>query len=86
MMRVPRQKGRKHMVAENALDEAVMKYVRKGYRLSAQTDHSAQLLKPKQFSLFWFFVGFGIFYLPYYLAKGDKTVYLTIEGDRVKAR
>jgi hypothetical protein len=74
------------MVAQPTLDEAVLKHVRKGYRVMAQTDHSAQLVKPKQFSLIWFFLGFGIFYLPYYLAKRDRTLYLTLEGDRVKTR
>jgi hypothetical protein len=74
------------MVAENALDEAAMKYVRKGFRVLSQTEHWAQLVKPKRFSLVWFFLGFGIFYLPYYLAKRDKTIYLRLEGDQVRAR
>jgi hypothetical protein len=69
-----------------SLDDAIRRHVGKGYHILSQTDHSAQLLKPKRFSLVWFFLGFGIFYLPYYLGKRDRTVYLTLEGDRVKAR
>jgi len=59
------------------LQAEINQYVRKGYQVVSQTETTAQLVKPKRFSLVWFFLFFGIFYLPYYIAKRDKTVYLT---------
>jgi hypothetical protein len=62
-----------------SLDEGIAHFVERGYRVVSQTDRSAQLVKPKTFSLFACLVLFGIFYLPFYLAKRDDIVYLTMK-------
>ena len=59
-------------------------YVSQGFRVVSQTDSSAQLVKPKQFSFLWALLwllalGIGlIVYLLYYIGKHDQTVYLTV--------
>ncbi len=69
------------------LQEHVNWYVHQGYRVASQTENSAQLVKPKQFSLIWALLwllvfGVGILiYVFYYMAKKDKTVYLTVTAD-----
>jgi len=58
--------------------------VNQGYRVVSQTDSSAQLVKPKEFSFIWAFLwflllGIGVVvYLFYYASKKDKSVYLTV--------
>ena len=61
------------------LEKEVRKYVRQGYRVTSRTDTTAQLVKPKKFSFFWFCVGVIILYLAYYMAKKDKTIYLEVD-------
>jgi hypothetical protein len=74
-----------------ALSKEIQKYVRKGYRVVHQTATTAQLVKPKGFSCFWalawlFVFGVGLLvYIFYYLSKKDKILYLSVEGDRVRA-
>jgi hypothetical protein len=74
------------------LDKEVRKYVGQGYRVVARTDTTAQLVKPKKFSLFWFLVWAllivgWIFYVAWYLAKRDETVYLEVAPDgKIKRR
>ena len=64
------------------LQEHIDWYVRQGYLVVSQTEGSAQLVKPKQFSFIWalfWFLWFGVgvlVYLFYYMAKKDRTVYL----------
>jgi hypothetical protein len=54
-----------------------------GYHVVSQTETSAQLVKPRKFSRLGFFLLLGVFYLPFYLAKRDKTVYLYLEDGEV---
>lgn len=67
------------------LDQEIDKYVKMGYRIVSQTQTTAQLVKPKKFSLIWaglWFMLFGIglvVYVLYYWAKSDKTVYLKVD-------
>ena len=67
------------------LQAKISEYVRDGYRVVSQTDFTAQLIKPKRFSLFWaifwfLFFGVGVFiYLFYYWSKKDQTSYLTVD-------
>ena len=75
------------------LEQAIAKYVKRGYRVTARTDTTAQLLRPKKFSLLWalaWFLLFGIgilVYLIYYWSKRDDTVYLEVDSaGRVKRR
>jgi hypothetical protein len=74
-----------------ALSKEIQKYVRKGYRVVHQTATTAQLVKPKGFSCFWalvwlFVFGVGLLvYIFYYLSKKDKILYLSVEGDKVRA-
>jgi hypothetical protein len=74
-----------------ALSKEIQKYVRKGYRVANQTATTAQLVKPKGFSCFWalawlFVFGVGLLvYIFYYLSKKDKILYLSVEGDKVRA-
>jgi len=73
--------------ADKPLQQHINWYVGQGYRIIAQTETSAQLIKPKQFSLIWallWFLLFGIgliVYIIYYAAKKDKAVYLTITAE-----
>ena len=61
------------------LEKEIRKYVKRGYQVASRTDTTAQLIKPKKFSLFWFCVGLIILYLAYYMWKRDKTVYLEVD-------
>lgn len=68
------------------LAKEVERYVGQGYRVVSQTDYTAQLVKPKVFSLFWaliwllFTVGIMfVVYLFWYAAKRDHQVYLTVD-------
>jgi zinc-ribbon domain len=73
------------------LQAELRRYTRKGYRVVAQTDTTAQLVKPKTFScliagvlLVFTFGTFLVLYLIWYLARKDKQVYLEIdEGGQV---
>ena len=73
--------------ADKPLPEHINWYVRQGYRITAQTETSAQLVKPKQFSMVWFLLGLlavgvgAILYIIYYMTKKDKAVYLTVGAD-----
>jgi len=71
------------------LEEQIGQLVRQGYRVISRTQTTAQLVKPKEFSLLWALLwllvtlcvfGLGILvYLFYYLAQKDKTVYLEVD-------
>lgn len=66
------------------LGREIQRYVKRGFRVVSQTDTTAQLVKPKKFSLFWAVVWFllavfpFIIYLLWYAAKKDETVYLEV--------
>ena len=71
------------------LEERIGQLVRHGYRVISRTQTTAQLVKPKEFSLLWALLwllvtlcvfGLGILiYLFYYLAQKDTTVYLEVD-------
>lgn len=67
------------------LHSSIAAYTRKGYRIVAQNDASAQLIKSKSFSCLWatiWFLLFGIgilIYLFYYWAKKDEFVYIYVD-------
>jgi len=71
------------------LDDHIAQLVRYGYRVTSRTQTTAQLVKPKEFSLLWALVwllvtlcvfGLGIMiYLFYYLAQKDQTAYLEVD-------
>jgi len=67
------------------LNREIQKFVKRGFRVTARTDTTAQLVKPKKFSLLWailWFLFFGIgliIYLLYYAAKKDETIYLDVD-------
>ena len=69
---------------QEILQHEINSYVKNGFRVISQTDTTAQLLKPKKFSLlwavFWFLIlVFGlIIYLFYYLAKKDEQIYIEV--------
>lgn len=72
--------------ARNAiLQREIASYLRKGFRVVSQTHTTAQLIKPKKFSLVWAFLWllvwiFGVLiYLIYFAAKRDQQVYLEID-------
>jgi hypothetical protein len=57
-----------------------------GYRVVSQTDFTAQLVKPKQFSILWFVlwlllaVGPALLYVLYYFAvKKDRAIFIEID-------
>ncbi len=66
------------------LQREITKYVRRGFHVVSQTDTTAQLVKPKKFSLLWallWFLLFGIgliIYLIWYWSRRDQTVYLEV--------
>jgi hypothetical protein len=75
------------------LEQMIQKYVRLGYRVLSQTDTSAQLVKPKQFSclvatiLLLLLILPLLIYLFMYMAEKDRTVYVTVdEYGRVQQR
>lgn len=75
------------------LEKEVASYSRRGYRVVSQTDTTAQLVKPKQFSFLWatlwlFVFGIGLLvYLFYHWSKKEEVVYLMVdEYGRVKRR
>ena len=68
------------------LQDAIRDRVRRGYRVLAQTDTTAQVVKPKRFSivafLFWSIISLGlglILYPAWYLAKRDRQHYLSVD-------
>ena len=74
------------------LDHEIAGLVIQGHRVLSQTDTTAQLVRPKQFSfaaaLFFLVIGVGVgllLYVLYYLAKQDEAVYLNVTpGGRVR--
>lgn len=68
------------------MDSAIGPYIRQGFRVTAQTPTSVNLVKPKKFSFLAFIALMllggipGIVYLGWYLAKRDRSVYLYEEN------
>lgn len=64
------------------LHREVIRHINNGYRILAQTESTAQLVKPKRFSFGWFLLLalFGVFpgilYIAWYASKQDNVVYL----------
>lgn len=69
-----------------ALQREIRKYLGQGYHVVSQSDTTAQLVKPKTFSLLWALIwllcfGVGlIVYLLYYWSKKDTNVYLEVDN------
>jgi hypothetical protein len=66
------------------LQREIHKYLRRGYRVISQTDTTAQLVKPKEFSCLWFLINMllligWIFYLAWYWSKRDTQVYIEVD-------
>jgi LysM repeat protein len=71
------------------LERHIRHLVRRGYRVTSRTEVTAQLVKPKEFSLLWALIWLGVtlcvcglgilFYLLYYLVQKDKTIYLEVD-------
>ncbi|MGA2821658.1 MAG: hypothetical protein ABSF61_13540 [Anaerolineales bacterium] len=67
------------------LQKEIGRYIRKGFRVVSQTDTSAQLVKPKRFSLLWAIIWLilavlpFILYLLWYWSRKDQVVYLTVD-------
>jgi hypothetical protein len=71
--------------SELILEQWIIHYVKRGYRLTARSDASAQLVQPKKFSSFWamFLLVFSLgtllpIYIIYYLSKKERAIYLSI--------
>lgn len=70
---------------QKILSRVIANYSAAGWRVTAQTGASVQMVKPKSFSCLWaslWFLMFGIgllFYLFYYWAKKDETVFITVD-------
>ncbi len=68
------------------LEREINGYLSRGFQVQSQTETTAQLVKPKRFSLLWavlwlFVFGVGlVLYLLYYLSKKDETIYLEVGG------
>lgn len=61
------------------LQARIQDAIARGYRVVSQTDTTAQLVKGKKFSVWMFLLFFGIFYLPYYWAKRERTLYVSVD-------
>lgn len=68
------------------LDREVAGYVRSGFIVQMRTETTAQLVKPKKFSLFWallwLILGIGagfIIYILWYASRRDESVYLEVD-------
>jgi hypothetical protein len=74
------------------LQREINKYLRQGYRVISQTDTTAQLVKPKEFSCLWFLINAllligWIFYLLWYWSKRDKQIYIEVDvNGKVRTR
>ncbi len=73
---------------EAPLQEHVDWYVGQGYHVISQTETSAQLVMPKQFSFVWAMVwillalvGLLAYILYHLVVKKERTVHLTVEAD-----
>lgn len=69
-----------------ALQQRISKYVRDQYRVVSQTDYTAQLVKPKRFSLIWAIIWLILAVIPFLLYLGyhvflkrESQVYLTVD-------
>lgn len=74
------------------LSNHITKYIKAGYRVLAQTDTTAQLVKPKHFSCFWatvflllsvLLIGLVLIaiYLFIYMAQKDQTIYVEVDSN-----
>lgn len=67
------------------LDKEVRAYTGKGYQVTVRTATTAQLVKPKRFSFLialvclLFFIVPLVFYIFWYIAAKDATVYLDVD-------
>jgi len=67
------------------LEREVQNYVKRGFRVMSRTDTTAQLVKPKHFSLIIALICFllavfpFILYLLIYMASKDETVYISVD-------
>lgn len=73
------------------LAQEIQRYVKQGYRVVSQTETTAQLVRPKKFScllatlLTILTAGiFLLFYIFYYAAKSDETIYLAVVDNKIK--
>ena len=67
------------------LQQYIYAYIQQGYRVVSQTDTTAQMVKPKQFSFGWAFfwllvavVGL-LLYIFYFMASSDQQIYLEVD-------
>lgn len=66
------------------LQHEINSYVKKGFRVISQTDTTAQLVKPKKFSLLWAIIWLLVLiigllvYIFYYMAKKDEQIYIEV--------
>lgn len=69
------------------LDAEIMRWVTGGYRLQTRTATTAQLVRPKTFSVALALLGLLLFvfglvaYLLWYVAQSDESVYLAVGED-----
>lgn len=67
------------------LDKEIRGYVKSGFRVISRTDTTAQLVKPKKFSLLIAVICLllavfpFIIYLLWYMAAKDKTIYIEVD-------
>ncbi len=66
------------------LQSSIAGFLKRGYRVVAQTDTTAQLVKPKSFSLAWgclftILLLPIVFYLLWYLLESEKQIYLSVD-------
>lgn len=77
---------------QKKLQKEIIKYTRRGYIITSQTETSVQMVRPKKFgflpALLWFLLlGVGILvYIFYYMSKKDLTVYIYVDNGKIKVK
>ena len=70
---------------QQILDGEIAKYTKRGFQVTARTETTVQLKRPKKFSFLWAFLwflllGIGILvYLFYYWSKKDDVVFIQVD-------
>lgn len=77
---VAKSPAAREQAAPSTLQQEIARYVKQGYRIQFQTETTAQLVKPKSFSILGAILGAVILYGLYYLSKRDRIVYLEIDA------
>ena len=67
------------------LQAKIIEYISDDYKVTSQTETTAQLIKPKRFNIFSFFVMFGIYFLVFFIMSKPQSTYIYVqENGKIK--